>query len=107
MPEPLGTLRPEEPSGISFEELREARRLLVDIVKRHRASVEYFKEKGPWFRLHDSDSVLKHVTGADDEVHHLSTTASCLESLLDVGPRQLTDDPQNARGIKKLVDDFA
>jgi hypothetical protein len=100
-------VRPEEPAQVDFEELRDARRRLVDIANKHRGSIDYFKQKGAWFRLYDNDPILKHLSGGANEVHHLSTSASCLESLLDVGPHLLAEDPKEATRLQALIDQFA
>ncbi|MHB8688969.1 MAG: ATP-binding protein [Candidatus Dormibacteria bacterium] len=99
--------RPEKPADVDFDELRDARRRLVDIVKRHRASIEYFQESGTWFRLYDNDPVLKHAHKERNEVHHLSTSASCLESLMDVAPQEFPPNPTEVAQLQQLVDDFA
>jgi hypothetical protein len=81
--------RSRRSSGVrqmEFEELRTERRALNDAVVRHAASVLLFRpEQLPWFRLNADEASPQNDDG---QVHHLSTTASCLESLRDVRPGQ-------------------
>lgn len=85
-------------------DLRAARARLRDLCTRHRASVESFRARGqgPWFYLdlHDPEP-----DGTPDEVHHLSSSASSIESLVQVGPT-LEDDGTDD-GEAELVERFA
>lgn len=65
--------------AVEFDELRLERHALNDVVATHHASVQDFKNPDhPWFRLQDAEEFT------DEAIRHLSSTATCLESLHDV-----------------------
>jgi hypothetical protein len=75
---------------VEFDELREERQALADITLLHRPSVRKFKHPSrPWFFLELDE------TPTDDALRHISSTATCLESLADV-PTYLADDEAEA-----------
>ncbi len=69
---------------MDFEQLRAERQALNNAVLPHGKSIEQFGATGlPWFRL-----TLEEVVESSDGVRHLSTSASCIESLSDVPAHQ-------------------
>ena len=70
---------------INFDELAFNRRTLQDFCSSHVPSLLFFRSDIS-FRLHSEESPLD-----DNEIHHLTTTATCLESLLDCPERFLGD----------------
>ena len=83
--------------------LRDWRTVLRDLCTRHWASVSAFRAEtgGPWFVLERGED--EGARGPND-IRHSSSTASCLESLLDVGPLGEPPDPDDRR---ELLDRFA
>lgn len=68
-------------SFVTFEELAGARRSLGDLCKFHRPSVEAFRpESAAWYLLTLNEELEGDPEG---QTRHLSTSASCLESLSD------------------------
>lgn len=68
----------------SFVDLARARRSLLEASRRHVEALSLFRpKKNPWFRVDRH----KPEEGSRRPVRHLTTTASCLESLSDV-PRE-------------------
>jgi predicted ATPase len=85
--------------GVDFSALRVERRRIGNFCKWHFASVESFRAPGePWFRLLDDETA---APGPPNRVKHLSTTASCFQSL-----RDLPSDAQPADLIQS-IDAFA
>lgn len=105
---------------LAFSELRAARTELNDFTLRHEPSIRHYRhEFGPWFYLTDDerqqetrprppadrdDEESARPHGEDDQdlpprVRHLTTTASCIESLYDL--RECSED------LQKLIDGFA
>jgi hypothetical protein len=60
-----------------FEALRAGRRRLYDFCSVHLASVDFFRSGGGSYRLHEREPEL------GPELRHMTSTATCLESLLD------------------------
>jgi ATPase family protein associated with various cellular activities (AAA) len=76
---------------VEFQVLRAERDALRDFVRIHPKSLEAFKDGGnPWYRREE-----KHDQKAkkDVKVRHLTTTASCLESLAQVPVYEVDDPP--------------
>lgn len=70
---------------MELDELRRLRRELNDAVLVHAESVRVFREANkPWFRL----TIAGEREKAKLQPRHLSTTASCLESLRDCRPAE-------------------
>lgn len=110
-----------EQTPLDFGQLRTARTELGDFTLRHELSIRHFRnEHAAWFYLTDDerlqDAEAQHHAGAadagahvgpaepaDTSVRHLTTTASCIESMCDLTERS---DEQRAE-FQKLVDDFA
>lgn len=89
---------------MKFEELRKARRELARAVDVHRESVFAFRHRErPWFLRHTEEKP------SEDAVDHLSTTASCLESLADIPDLNRVDgEAELAHQIKaNVVREFA
>lgn len=64
---------------MEFKELTEERRKVRELCRKHTPSLYAFKySKGPSFKI---DWDAKEQDG--DEVHHLTSTATCIESLQD------------------------
>lgn len=84
---------------MDFENLREARQALKDAVLVHRDSLLRFQAANePWFHRDASlDPEPKQKT-----VRHLSTTASCLESLADIPSFQEEDIAQSDHAASRL-----
>lgn len=83
----------------TFEDLAAARHSLGELCKFHRASLEAFRpEQAAWYRLVLSE---RASAAADEETRHLSTSASCLESL---GDSRLANSGRPPAG---LVDEFS
>ncbi len=90
--------------SVSFEELREARRQLATQCKLHETSLRGFKADGlPWYRVNAGEP-LPAATNAGRGMRHLSTSASCLQSLGDL-PTE--DDAAKRLWLQQLIDDFA
>jgi ATPase family associated with various cellular activities (AAA) len=89
---------------MDFNGLRAERQALNDAVLLHEASVAPFRAGDlPWFRLN-----LSEVADPQDplRVRHLSTSASCLESLADVPAHQVAY-ADAAKTLGEVVDPFA
>lgn len=89
---------------MDFNGLRVERQALNDAVLLHEASVAPFRAGDlPWFRLN-----LSEVADPQDplRVRHLSTSASCLESLADVPAHQVAY-ADAAKTLSEVVDPFA
>lgn len=115
----------EEPAPLDFSELRAARIELRDFTPRHEPSIRHFRhETGPWFYLTDDERWQSSppqdsatVDGVDQAaeadnpdpddapptVRHLTSSASCIESLYDL--RERTQPELNER--QQLIDGFA
>jgi hypothetical protein len=78
-------------AGIEFQALRAERDALRDFVRVHPKSLESFKDDGnPWYRREEKpDRKVKK----GQKVRHLTTTASCLESLAQVPVYEIDDPP--------------
>lgn len=99
-------------SDLSFEELRVERDALRNYVLAHADSVFAFKEDGhPWFRRQeklDEPSLPR-------KIRHITTTASCIESLHDVPlyeggnpPPPCPTEPKQIKAERKaILDEFA
>lgn len=77
-------------ADLNFSELREHRRLLNEYALRHRASVMAFLDRRPplyWYFKLTLDEPEGSCLGR--EVCHLTSTATCLESLSDIADFQL------------------
>ena len=73
---------------LSFEELRAERHALRNAVLPHIDSVLFFKDpEHPWFRK-ESPQSEDEPAPPEKTVRHITTTASCLESLLDIPDHQ-------------------
>lgn len=109
---------------LTFAELRAARAELNDFTLRHEPSIRHYRhESGPWFYLTDDERrqeaaprsppdghpgapALAHGGGdprLPSKVRHLTTTASCIESLYDL--REYSEN--QALELQTLVDEFA
>jgi len=89
---------------MDFETLRVERQALNDAVLLHEASVSRFRADGlPWFRLSLPEQVDPEGSA---RVRHLSTSASCLESLADVPSHQVAHQDAS-RTLGEVVDAFA
>lgn len=89
---------------MDFETLRVERQALNDAVLLHEASVSRFRADGlPWFRLSLPEQVDPEGSA---RVGHLSTSASCLESLADVPSHQVAHQDAS-RTLGEVVDAFA
>lgn len=84
-------------TGVTFDELRSARHELASLAALHGPSLSAFRlpEKN-WFRVYMGEPKER-----DDQVHHLTASASCLESLCD---RSLNETIQE---VQDLIDSFA
>jgi hypothetical protein len=88
---------------MEFDELRDERLTLNNEVLQHLPSLNRFRPgELPWFKL-----VPEEPSGGSDPgtVRHLSTSASCIESMHDLAP-QLQNAEQVA-DLEKLTGDFA
>jgi hypothetical protein len=69
---------------LSFKDLRSARQELREAVALHRSSIWWFKHPDrPWFIREDAARTSEITENSPREVRHLSSSATCLESLHD------------------------
>jgi uridine kinase len=81
---------------LSFDDLRQARAELQEAVASHEASVTWFKHpKRPWFIRQATDRDREVAEPNPPAVSHMSSTATCFESL---------HDPLEARSAKYTPD---
>src|ERR1017187_723571 len=70
---------------MDFRELADERRLIREVCRKHASSLAVFKyPKGPSFGVSRPDPA--NVGG---QLHHVTTTATCIESLADCHPAVL------------------
>ena len=87
---------------MNFDELRTERQAVNNAVLLHEASVGQFRAEGlPWFRLDLSEK----SEAEEDRVRHLSTSASCIESLADIPEHQPAYDDADAT-LREVADAF-
>jgi predicted ATPase len=87
---------------MDFEQLRRERIALNNAVLQHPASLRRFRPEGEaWFKLTPEE----RVEGSGLGVRHLSTSASCIESLHDIAPQWWST--EDTAGLTRLSDDFA
>ena len=80
---------------MDFKELAEERRRVRELCRKHVPSLSAFKyRRGPSFKLTWQEPEKK-----TDQVHHLTSTATCIESLQDCHPTFL-----QAGSLKKIAD---
>jgi hypothetical protein len=78
-------------AGVEFQDLRAERDALRDFVRVHPKSLEAFKADGnPWYRREEKPD---EEVDKGETVRHLTTTASCLESLALVPVYEVDDPP--------------
>lgn len=78
-------------AGVDFQVLRGERDALRDFVRVHPKSLEAFKAEGnPWYRREEKPD---RGPKKGEKVRHLTTTASCLESLAQVPVYEVDDPP--------------
>jgi hypothetical protein len=93
-------------TGASFDELCAEREALRNYVLVHAKSLRAFKQENrPWYRRQQSED---KGGGGESKVRHLTTTASCLESLSHV-PAYENDDPpppcpRNAKDVRSELE---
>jgi len=95
-------------SALAFEKLRAERDALRNYVLDHADSVFAFEENGhPWFRRQEKPD----KPDSSRKIRHITTTASCIESLHDVplydGGRPPPPCPPDPDPIKKRRDEIA
>src|ERR1035441_2963088 len=79
---------------MEFRELADERRLIREVCRKHASSLAVFKyPKGPSFGVSRPDP-----TDVDSRLHHVTTTATCIESLTDCHPAVL-----DRRALNKLA----
>jgi hypothetical protein len=87
---------------MDFDELRAERQAINNAVLPHSKSVALFRAcDRPWFRL-TQEEVVDETGG----VRHLSTSASCIESLADV-PKHQAGGTSAAKILKEVSQEFA
>ena len=70
---------------MDFRELADERRLIREVCRKHASSLALFKyRKGPSFGVSRPDPA-----DVDGQLHHVTTTATCIESLSDCHPSVL------------------
>lgn len=100
-------------ASADFDSLCTEREALRNYVLVHAKSLRAFKEeRKPWFRPQQSPDERRR--GARRNVRHLTTTASCLESLADVptyGDKDPPPSPPNAKELevdrRQMIEHFA
>jgi predicted ATPase len=92
-----------ERAVVEFDSLRTERQALSDAILLHETSVAQFRAgELPWFRLVVSEKIKDPES---KRVRHLSTSASCLESLADIPSHQVAH-TDAARTLAAVADPF-
>ncbi|HKW62018.1 MAG TPA: hypothetical protein VJN89_05685 [Candidatus Acidoferrum sp.] len=86
---------------ITFQELAESRYLLQQFCKLHFPSIEYFSA-GLSFAVHREEVESGQLAG--DQARHLTSSATCYNSLLECPQRYR---PEDSRDIKKSSESYA
>jgi hypothetical protein len=93
-------------AGVEFHVLRAERDALRDFVRVHPKSLDAFKaDSNPWYRREEK---LDRRAKKGEKVRHLTTTASCLESLAQVPVYEVDDPPAPCpRDCRKIKEERA